>query len=814
MDYNYVYPLSFPPFPTTQAAVLGPQCPAFTTGKIRDCDTRGINSRRCAGNSLRRSLWWRLSIGLAVASVATQLGFAEPLNEQPVNLVHPLIGSDRSRTFFMTAAARPFGMVKLAPDTEIYGYYRTGYQNSKNSIFGFSHLHEFKMGGLAMMPVSGNVDPVPGPERWKSTFRSEAQIVEPGYQRLHLDRYNIDVELTATRRVGFHRYTYLQAGEAKILIPLSGVWGEGRMVTCDVDRVGAGTLEGSMVFGESRFTRGSQISAATRIFFVIQTDRPFKSLDGWRTQESLHTIAAIHGEDSGLVINFGKILGGTAVKMKVAISYCSIDQARLNLGTELPGWDFDGVRADARNEWNKSLGRIEIQGTTERKIKFYTDLWHALLGRGIFSDVNGRYPIYRGNEMIAVKSLPLDDTGHPLFEMHVSDAFWWTQNNLNTLWGLAYPDVLRDFCNSWLRFYDDTGELPLGACVGRVDYIMSGAQSYPLFGRAIQMNLPGVDPEHAFAAMKKTQTANNRWMGNIEAFDRLGYLPADEQPNWSVTYTVEDAWCDWVLGQAAKRLGKANDAELYIHRSLGWKKLYNSKTGWLQPRNSDGQWLDSFDPVAIGTQHFLESSSSVLTWFPVHDLDGMVSVMGGRQKAIDRLDEQFKQAEKQGFRFGWLQYDNDTALQIAHLFNLLGDPVKSQYWVRKVHTANYSAIGTAPDAYCDDDEDEGQMGSLSALMTMGLFQVLGGCETDPSYELTAPMLECVRIHLQSDCYGAREFVITAGPNPDANPYIKSVTLNGRPLKNLAITQKEISAGAHLDFVLSATPNPDWANNPK
>ncbi len=766
-----------------------------------------------------------------VAAFATLHMVAEPMPEAPVDWVHPLIGSERCRNFFMTAAARPFGMVKLAPDTEITGYYHTGYQNAQTNIFGFSHIHEFQMGGLAVMPVSGTVNPMPGPERWKSPFCPEAQTVAPGYQRVHLDRYGIDVELTATRRVGFHRYTYERADEAAILLPLSGVWNEGRMYAAEVKRTAPETLEGSLIFADARLSTDSRLVIPTKVFFVITTDRPGKVLNGWHTQQLLGNISGINGENSGLVLDFGTVRAGTTVQMKVAISYCSVEQARLNLNTELPGWDFAAVRNAAREEWNTALSRIEIAGSDQRKVKFYTDLWHSLLGRGIFSDVNGKYPIYHDDQyseinhdvngqypvgskqpLFEIKTVPLDPRGQPAFAMHVSDSFWWTQQNLDTTWGLAYPEVLREFCNSWLRFYDDTGELPMGATAGRLDHIMSGDQAAPLLGRAVQMGLPGVDGEHALRAMKALHQGNNRPMGDVDIYAKYGgWMPANlGEHKWSVTRTVENSFCDWILGEVAQKLGHAADADIYLRRSLGWTNLYNPASGWLQPRNSDGTWVEPFDPLPYNSPGFLESFSAVLTWFPVNDLSGMMQIMGGREKTIQRLNEQFERAEPQHFRFGWLQYENNTGFHHAHLFNLLGDPVKSQRWVREVYQANYSLTNASSDAYAHDDEDQGQMGALSALMAMGLFQLRGGCEVNPSYELTAPMLDRVCIHLQPDCYQAKDLVITAGPDPEKNPYIQSVTLNGQRLSKLVITQAQINQGAQLNFLLSDKPNPAWS----
>ena len=748
----------------------------------------------------------------------------QKVSEAPVDLVNPLIASDICRNFFMTAAARPLGMVKLAPDTEISGYYRTGYQNSKTDIFGFSHIHEFQMGGLVVMPISGKMNPTSGPERWKSPFVSANQTVSPGYQKVHLDRYDIDVELTATMRVGFHRYKFNREDDASILVPLNGAWNEGRMFNCDVKRVGEDTIQGSLLIADSRLSRDSRLVIPTQVFFVITTDRPFKSLDGWRTQEMQRNITGIKGENSGLVVNFGKVSAGTSVKMKVALSYCSVKQALLNLNTEAPGWDFEAVRQSARNEWNTALGRIEVEGTHDRKVKLYTDLWHSLLGRGIFNDANGCYPLYPNDQNnvenvgqntipMEIKTLPLNDKGQPLFNMHVSDSFWWTQQNLNSIWGLAYPEVLSDFCQSWLRFYDHTGALPLGATPGRIDNIMTGQQSAPLLARAIQMNLPGIDAEKAFKALNATtRSGYTSQMGDLDLYNRFGgWMPANlETHKISVTRTIEANYCDWVISQIAQKTGHKTDAEFYSKRSVGWKNIYNPESGWLQPRDSDGTWVKNFTPLGYGSIGCLESFSAVLTWFPAqYNLDGTMKVMGGREKTIERLNDQFVRASKENFRYGWLQYNNDTGFFIAHLFNMLGDPVKSQYWVREVYNANYSATTSSISAYAANDEDQGQMGALSALISLGLFQMKGGCEANPSYELTAPMFSRIVIQLQPNCYKSKELIITASHEPEKNCYIESVTLNGKPLKSLTITQEQISKGAHLDFKLSSKPNPNW-----
>ena len=223
-------------------------------------------------SSLRKSVVIALCL-TSVIQLKAQSSLSQAVNqtgdETPVDLVNPLIASDRCRNFFMTATARPFGMVKLGPDTEIFGYYHTGYQNLQPNIFGFSHIHEFQIGGLVVMPISGKVNPCPGAERWKSPFDASKQSVSIGYQKVHLDRYDIDVELTATKRVGFHKYTFNRADDAEVLVPLTGIWNEGRMFNCDVKRVGMDTIEGSVVIADARLSTDTHLIIPTQVFFVI-----------------------------------------------------------------------------------------------------------------------------------------------------------------------------------------------------------------------------------------------------------------------------------------------------------------------------------------------------------------------------------------------------------------------------------------------------------------------------------------------------------------------------------------------------------------
>ena len=351
------------------------------------------------------------------------LGLIPLRAEEPVDLVDPFIDSANSRWFFFSSACRPFGMVNLSPDNLIKGTWGTGYRYNEKMIRGFSHIHAWQLSGISVMPVTGDIDPTLGADEYGSPFNHEKEIAEPGYHKVVLEKYAVTAELTSTTRVGFHRYTFSTTGDNKILFNLGGPLGPARMVDGLARTVNDREIEGYTVNGKT-----PRRPKECPVYFVAQFSRSFRQMDGWQEDKRVADIRDVKGKECGAILQFGQ---AEMVQVKVAISYVSIEQARLNLETELPGWDFDRVKDESRKEWNRRLDRIKVKGgTLDQRVRFYTDLWHALQGRRIVNDVNGKYSDMTGAEQ-KIGQIPLDETGAPKFNHYNSDSFWGAQWNRN-----------------------------------------------------------------------------------------------------------------------------------------------------------------------------------------------------------------------------------------------------------------------------------------------------------------------------------------------------------------------------------------------
>jgi len=375
---------------------------------------------------------------------------------RPADRVNPLIDTANRRFFFFSSACRPFGMVNLSPDTVATGAWEAGYRYTSDTICWFSHLHAWQLAAIPVLPTTGPLKGPQGVDQYKSKFSHDNETVRPGYHQVFLDDYGINVELTATTRVGFHRYTFPANDSSHILFDLGTDIGPTEMADCTVTKVSDTELEG---YVENAGTRRRPKPA--RIYFVIALDKPVADFGGWKDGALLEATDTISGKGSGAYVRFATA-ENEVVQMKVALSYCSLAGARRNLEAELSHWDFDRARQEADQTWNDWLGRIEVEGGTEaRTVKFYTDLYHAILGRRRSSDVDGSYIDNTGPERV-IRQIPLDDAGNPTYEHHNSDAFWGAQWTLNVLWSLAYPDIVHNFCNAFLDLYRHGGLIPRG----------------------------------------------------------------------------------------------------------------------------------------------------------------------------------------------------------------------------------------------------------------------------------------------------------------------------------------------------------------
>ncbi|GAB3650216.1 hypothetical protein GCM10028791_17110 [Echinicola sediminis] len=741
-----------------------------------------------------------------------------------VSFVDPYIETTRGRYFFFVTGSRPFGMISAAPMTRNKNQMGGGYNYNTTEILGFPQLHDWMVSGINIMPTTGKINPNLGEHSWKSNFKHESEIVQPGYHKVFLDDYKIWVEQSSTDRVSFYRYTYTEDALSNILINLGGYLSTTTMTDARVTKISDTEIQGS-VNSTGRLWGGPDNA---RIFFVIQFDQAMKELNGWDGEAKFQNITSFSGSPEKTARNGGwsyydapnagvsadfPVKQGDKIQMKVAVSYTSIENARNNLSEECNHWDFDRVRDDSRNEWNDWLGKIEVKGGKDaQKTKFYTDIWHALLGRHKIDDISGDYPDYtegqrQGNHTLnaklKVRSLPRNDRGEAKFHMYNSDAFWLTQWNLNILWGLAWPEVLDEFSASLVQYADNGKLLPRGPNLGGYSYIMTGCPATPLIVSAYTKGiLTKVNPQHAYAVMKQ----NHMPGGMLEADEH--YIKNGYFAN-SAGRTLEAAFQDWSLAQMAHGLKKKKDERYFLNRSTGWKSLYNKQHKLIFPKDEKGNWLHD-DPLS--GHGWVEANAWQATWSVSHDIPGLSELMGGNDVLCEQLNFAFDKAKSEDFVFGYgsgyVSYANQPGCSNAHVFNYAGKPWLSQYWVRKVQEQAYG--GTTPDkGYGGHDEDQGQMGGVSALMSLGMFSLKGSSSAKPVYEITSPIFDEIIIKLDEKYYPGKQFVIRTYNNSKENMYIQDARLNGEKLNRFWFEHTDYVKGGLLELWLGPEPNQSW-----
>jgi predicted alpha-1,2-mannosidase len=726
-------------------------------------------------------------------------------------LVYPELDTENSRWFFFSSASRPFGMVNLFPDTELNGAWSSGYQHDIDTIKGFSHIHGWQISGVSVMPVTVEDSQNDYFTDYYSKFSHDKEVIQVGYHKVELERYGIITELTSTKRVGFHQYQFPKDKKSAIVFKM-----EGQLGPCEIK-------DGSLVKIDDHTIEGQITDAPTN-----RRPKDFKIFFRATFNQKIESIESIESSDNK-IIHFGNGLT-EPLKMKVSISYTSHENAKLNMEQELNHWNFQQVVEESKKEWNDLLGRILIKGGSEKdQRRFYTDLWHALLGRKTISDVNGAYPDNTG-KVFRVGQLPLNEGGKPKFNHYNSDAFYGTHWTINTLWGLVYPEIHEEFVNSLLVYYQDGGLIPRGPSGGNYTHVMTGSCMTSFIVSAYQKGIRGFDYEKAYEGLRKNHMPGGMMGhsgyehdsakgGGIEHYMDKGYVPFPlpegkfGNQQMGAGMTLEYAYQDWVLAQFAKALHKEKDYDYFMKRSQNYKNLYDSETGWIRPKDVHGNWRTPFDPYEYNAG-LIESNAAQFTWSVPHDLDGLAQLMGGNEIAAKRLNEQFEQAAKLGFTSGTshevethpeyrripINYGNQESMQTAFIFNYLNRPDLTQYWSRRISREVHSELSTAR-GY-NGDEDQGLMGALSVNMKIGLFQMNGGTEANPAYELGSPVFDEVRIKLNPDYYSNENFVIKTINNSPENYRIKRKTLNGKPIDGFKIYHQDIIKGGELLLEMS------------
>ncbi len=743
----------------------------------------------------------------------------------PVDYVNPCVDTHKSRWFYFSSASRPYGMVSLSPDTWVKGGWNSGYLYDSTEVRCFSHVHCWQISGVPVMPTTGEITGHKGMEVYKSGFSHDTEIVKPGYHQIILDKYGIKAELTATSRVGMHRYTFPQKETANLLFDVGALLGDGAMEKAAIRRISAKEIGGYAVMAPT-----SRRKRTCTVYFIAQFNRAISEFGGWEKvdkDKQLTTKQALEGEDIGGYVRF-KRLGNAPLLMKVALSYVSEEQARLNLKAELNHWDFDRTVEDSYAEWNHELGKIQVEGGTEQeKIKFYTDLWHALLGRHTYSDANGKYTDHT-SDIPKICQVPLVK-GIPTRNVYNSDALWGAEFNLNILWSIAYPKIMSEFVSTMVGYYPTGGLVARGPSGGNYTFVMVGDQAIPLIAAAYNKGIQDFNLNDALAGSIKNaepggirdhagyETDANKYMTH---YIEKGFVPENIPGKGShregCAMTFYFAYQDWCLSQLAKGMGNDSIYRKYYNRSFNYRYMFDAQTGWMRPRTQDGSWLKDFAPIGKGFNMpgFVESNAAIFTYYVPHNLPDLIHMLGGKNTFVDKLNQQFEWAAPYNFisphgqhAQNWVDYENQPSLHMAHLFSHAGAPWLTQYWVRKIKQDVFGDI--TPYGGYNGDEDQGQMGALGVLMAIGLFDVQGGASTEPRYEITSPIFDKITIQLDNRYYAGKEFIFEVKNNAKENVYIQSARLNGQSLNTYYFPHSELIKGGKLEIELGPKPNTAW-----
>lgn len=752
---------------------------------------------------------------------------------RPVDYVDPQIGSVHGRWFFYTPAARPFGMAKLAPHTNAWGsmgsWLPCGYDDRHRSIEGFGHFHEFQVGGLVFMPVTGEIKTVPGtldnPDAgYRSRFSKDTEISKPGYYSVVLSDYDIKAEITSTKRVGYHRYTYPGTGNAALIIDIGHKQGESSDVTeAFIEKVSETELEG-YIETNPEYIKFCDPGNRVKMYFYIKLDR---QPDSWGIFEEETVIAGADktkGVANGMYLRFNDEVG-EPVLIKTGLSYTSVENARLNYESETGNKSFDDVVADSQNAWNKILSVIEVEGgKEENKIKFYTGLYHSLLGRGLASDVNGMYPRNDGS----AGRVPLDDNGKPLYNHYNTDGIWGGFWNLGQLWALAYPWYLSEYMQSNLDFSDETGWLHDGVAAGAYANGVQTNYNGLMLAAAYNCGIRDFDIEKAYAAALKNETEySGRDFGSgkydLHYFVNNGYIHSYDTTlsngwvfNFGASHTLEFCFSSFAVAEFAKALGKEEDYEKLMGQARAYKRIFDPETKFIRPRNEDGSFIDNFDPMEPW-RGFQEGNAFQYTWYVPHDPAGIIELVGV-DLFNERLEKMFTDARKSVFgggekidSFSGLEklynHGNQPCLHNAWLFNYSGKPWLTQKWVRLICDEFY---GTEPlHGYgFGQDEDQGQLGAWYVMAAIGLFDVSGHAFSEPVFQIGSPVFDRITIKLDPEYYEGKELVIAAENNVPGNTYIKEIEFNGQKLDKFWIKRADLLNGGVLKISLDSEPTKD------
>jgi len=613
-----------------------------------------------------------------------------------------------------------------------------------------------------------------GDYRPYSKFSHDKEEASPGYYKVDLLSSGITAELTTTKRVGFHRYTFPKDETSQIILDL------GYKLNWDNPYDTKIIIENDSTISGYRKSNGW--ARDQHVYFTAQFSKSFNNIELFEGKDKAEG-EMVNAAKTKFVAEFATS-DQEQVLVKVALSSASIDGAKRNLKAELTSWDFDLAVANADEEWEKLLSQIEIEGSENQKELFYTNLYHIYLTPSLHSDVDG---MHKG----------ADGEYHKAEGFHRYDTFslWDTYRTAHPLYTILCPDKVEDFVKSFLSHYNETGLLPVWSMAGNETNMMIGYHAVPVIVDAYFKGI-NMDTEKAYQACVESAKEKGR---QIDEYMHLGYVPTDaEGENWSVSKTLEYAYDDWCIAQFAKALNKEKDYKYFLKRGENWKNLYDTKSTFFRPKDDQGKFISPFVPKDY-TNYFCESNAWQYFWYVPQDVPEFIQTVG-KEKFTAKLDSMFTYYPEASddlpiFSTGMIgQYahGNEPSHHVAYLYNYIGQPKKTQEMVRRIINTQYT---TKPDGYCGN-EDCGQMSAWLIFSSMGMYPV------NPSngiYDLTSPWVDNAVIHLPN----GKTFTVSTENQGDQNHYIQRILLNGEEYKELTITHQQILQGGELHFVLGA-----------
>ena len=705
--------------------------------------------------------------------------------------VNPFIGTDFTGNTYPGAQA-PFGMVQLSPDNGLPGWDRiSGYFYPDSTIAGFSHTHLSGTGAgdlydISFMPVTLPYKEADAPLGIHSLFSHDEETASAGYYQVRLKDYDINVELTATERCGIQRYTFPEA-DAAIFLNLRKAMNWDFTNDTRIEVVDSVTIQGY------RFSDGW--ARDQHIYFRTRFSKPFASVQ----------------LDTATVIKDGRRIGSSAIArfdfhtsageqilVTTAISGVSMEGAARNLAAEAPADDFDKYLAVTRKNWNEQLSKVEIKSNDiDEKVKFYTALYHSMLAPTIYSDMDGAY--YGPDKQVHQAD---GWTNYSTFSL------WDTYRAAHPLYTYIEPQRVNDMVKSFLAFSEQNGRLPVWNFYGSETDMMIGYHAVPVIVDAYLKGIGDFDPKKALAAC--VATANIDEYRGIGLYKKYGYVPYDvtdhyNSENWSLSKTLEYAYDDYCIARMAEKLGERQIADEFDKRSRNYKNVYNSQTTFMQPRNNKGSFIEDFSPDDY-TPHICESNGWQYFWSVQQDVDGLISLVGGKERFAQKLDSMFTynpSADEDLPIFstgmiGQYAHGNEPSHHVIYLFNAIGQPWKTQKYAAEVMHELYK---NTPAGLCGN-EDCGQMSAWYVFSAMGFYPV------DPisgKYEIGTPMYPEMKMHLAN----GKTFTILAPAVSKENIYIQSVKLDGNPYDKSYITHEQIMNGSIFEFEMGNKPGKVW-----